>query len=515
MRIIINDLFKLVMIIFIFSAILCVCWAGNKLKNKTMKSMLAFLLTACMLAFIYVKSLTGTNFISYFMLSVVMCASTFILGFIQYKPYDYAVMFSLFLLLNRSIYLGSPFISLAVNSLLILAAFLCITKIRLGKIRGQIFHIWLNFIIVFTESVLIKFCFDRIVRKIGYLFQLPLLKIAVWLLATLIMIGISVLLIYLIKYLCHDYFKEINEMGKKYPSIEKHFITISVGILLFFILICFLSNYVYGYNQMLENLITITYFFSIFIQLLFLTQLFRVSYLRESLYNKEIENVSLLAYSSDLERNFSEIQGIKHDIKNLFATMGQYVNRSNDEEMKDFYASKICPFAEGQIMKNDLYAKLMVIDHEQLRAFLYYKLSQALELGITVSVEIQPIQSKYNVQMDFSDIVRILGILIDNAIEESMAFPVNETDFAIQMVQNPEITSIKIQNRVTEEKLRTGIKSGVSTKSKDRGRGLKIVNEIIARYGFVTLNSYFKDGIFIQNLQIYRTDDCTDTHENH
>lgn len=503
----IYDLLKFIRVIFLFLSCLCVCWAGNKLENKIMKRILGFLLTATMLGFIYAKSITGTNFISYLMLSVIMCASTFILGFIPYKFFDYAVMFSLFLLLNRSVYLGTPFLSLAVKSLLILSAFLCITNIRLGKIRGHIFHIWLNFIIVFTESVLIEFCFDRIVRKIGYLFYLPLLKIIVWLLATLIMIAISVLLIYFLKYLCHDYFNEINEMGEKYPSIEKHFVTISVGILLFFIMVSFLFNLFYGYNQMLENVMTVTYFFSIFIQLLFLTQMFRLSYLRERLYNKEMENISLLAYSSDLEQNFSEIQGIKHDIKNLFATMGQYVNRSTDKELKDFYTDKICPFAEDQIMKNDLHARLLMIEHEQLRAFLYYKLSQALELGIAVSIEIQPNQSKFKIQMDFSDIVRILGILIDNAIEESMAFPVSETDFAIQMVQNEEITSIKIQNRVTEEKLRDGIKSGVSTKGKERGKGLQIVNGIIARYGFVTLNSYFQDGIFIQNLQIYQTDD--------
>jgi hypothetical protein len=393
-----------------------------------------------------------------------MCAATFILGFIPFEPFDYVFLFSGFLVVQIT-YL-TTFSNTSVRYLLILVILLCRAFHRLKGIKGHIFHLWLNFTIVILLFLGVELLFDKVVRYIGYAFTSPLIKIIVWGISSLIVMGLSTLIIYVVKYLCHDYFNEINAMGKKYPSIERHFITIAVGILLFYIAAQSLIYYFYNYSEAVAQILTAAYIFSIFLQLLFLTQLFRVSHLRESLSEKEIENMSLLLYSSDLERNFSEIKDIKHDIKNLFFTMGQYVERSGDMDFKQFYSEKIFPFAESEIQKNDLYAKLMLIENEQLRAFLYYKLTQAFSLGIAVSLEVQP---GVSILMRFGDIVRILGILIDNALEENMLLDKNERALIISLTGNKKIVSIKTQNKVRPETLACGIQSGVSQKTGDRG----------------------------------------------
>jgi hypothetical protein len=433
-----------------------------------------------------------------------MCAATFILGFMPFKFFDYVMMFSAFLVIHVTYFGLFQFTSYeATRFLLVLAVLIFAAKEKLKSIEGNTFHIWLNYIIVLFIHTFAEFCFDRFVRKIGYLFNERIfMKMGVWGVSSLLIALLSALIIFYLKRWCFGYFNEINEMGKKYHSIERRFITISVGVLLVYIAGQDIVYRFFGYETAAVLLLKIVYFFSLFFQLLFLTLMYRLSHLRESLRSKEIENQSLLLYSSDLEKNFSEIRNIKHDIKNLFFTMGQYVQRSEDTEFKDFYRTKIFPFAEGEIKKNDLYGKLMLIENEQLRAFLYYKLTQAVELGIKVNVEIQEYTS--SLSMEFGDIVRILGILIDNSLEESLTLKQNEGEIFLSFTNNSEAISIKIQNNVTARKLSEGIKPEVSEKGEGRGRGLKIANEIISRYDFAALNSYFQNGRFTQNLMIYR-----------
>jgi hypothetical protein len=336
------------------------------------------------------------------------------------------------------------------------------------------------------------------------MFKSPLIKIAVWCVSSLAIVGTAAVIIHIIKRLFHDYFNEINEMGRKYHAVERRFIVVSIVILAAYCTADVLALLIVGYRSNVELLLNVMYFFCVFIELWFLTQMFQLSNLKESLSAKELENMSLLLYSSDLEKNFSEIKNIKHDIKNLFFTMGQYVERSGDSEFQDFYRNEIFPFAEDEILKNDLYARLMHIENEQLRAFLYYKLTQALKFNLSVSVEVRDVPLALTCSMSFSDIVRILGILIDNAIEESLLLGREEGGLAIVIASNAEAYSIKIQNKVRPETLRDGVKQGVSRKEGDRGRGLKIANEIIRKYDFAALNSYFQNGQYVQNLIIYK-----------
>ena len=227
----------------------------------------------------------------------------------------------------------------------------------------------------------------------------------------------------------------------------------------------------------------------------------RVSYLKDNLQDKLSENQNLILYSSNLEKNLGDIRGIKHDIKNIFFTMGTYVEQSENEDMKAFYQSEISPFANEEITKNDLYGKLMTVKNEQLKAFLYYKISQAVERNITVLVDISADSSSSDTAMDFIDLIRIVGILMDNAIEE--CFSLANGIITIKISQNNELISYKISNTTDPQKKETGIKAGVSSKGDNRGNGLIIVQNIIKKYGHIALNSYFQEDSFVQSLNVY------------
>jgi len=184
--------------------------------------------------------------------------------------------------------------------------------------------------------------------------------------------------------------------------------------------------------------------------------------------------------------------------------MGNFVEESGSVEMQEFYRKKISPFASEEIAKSDLHDKLAGIGSEQLKAFMFYKISQAIERDIGIDLDVFGEIPMLELPIEFIDLVRILGILLDNAIEECMEVPDElRESISIKISQNNEMISIVIKNAVRHEIKEKGIRPGVSTKGDDRGKGLISVRSIIEKYDFIALNSYFQDDSFVQNLVIY------------
>lgn len=117
------------------------------------------------------------------------------------------------------------------------------------------------------------------------------------------------------------------------------------------------------------------------------------------------------------------MQGIRHDIKNIFFTMGNFVNGSDNQDMKDFFWKKIYPYSQKTILQSELLSRLYQIPSEPLRAFLNLKLSQAMEHGITVRLDVCISPKNFRTVIDIIDLTRILGILLDNTIEETAKIP--------------------------------------------------------------------------------------------
>ena len=487
-------------IVLIFAFLFLVVGINNKFNNKFLKIISAFIIFAVSTVLIYYNYI-GSTFMYYFSLSFTMVSVVFILNFVKLNLLDYTVLFSIIILHDRFIGMFSSYFGKTFFICTLFFTILCIYKIRIKMLKGNIFNMWLTFFLTVIDGIIFGLIFDFVIRKIGYSFDSAIAKTIVWSFSLAAIIAINLVLIYLVKKYFNKYFYEINEMGKKYPSIEKYFIYITIGIMILIMLIHYGYYNVFGYNYQNSMLLTIFCMIGLVIQLLYLTLLFRVTYFKDNLYDKELENQSLALYSSNLEKNIDDIRAIKHDIKNIFFTMGQYVEESNNEEMKLFYKTKIYPFASDEILKNDLYSKLTSINNEQLKAFLYYKISQALERNINTELDIDIKREIFAVGIDFADLIRILGILIDNGIEECVSNA--DSKISIKISQNNELASYVIKNTVASAKKEKGIKAGVSTKGENRGNGLIIVQNAIEKYDFVMLNSYFTEDFFVQNLNIY------------
>lgn len=194
------------------------------------------------------------------------------------------------------------------------------------------------------------------------------------------------------------------------------------------------------------------------------------------------------------------MQNMRHDIKNIFFTMGNFVERSDDVEMKQFFWEKIFPYSVETIRQNELLSLLYQLPVESLRAFFNLKISQALSKKIELDLQVTLVPETFQTGMEIVDLTRILGILLDNAIEEAALLENGKMD--LKIAGNETGCSYIIKNSVTEQTRLRGIRAGVSTKGPDRGRGLQIVQGILEQYQNVSLNVSMQQSMYVQSLNI-------------
>lgn len=240
----------------------------------------------------------------------------------------------------------------------------------------------------------------------------------------------------------------------------------------------------------------------VMIQVVYIRLLVKSILVKEEMRLQENDLRQLTEYNHELENNIENIRSIKHDIKNLFLTMGGFVDKSGDEEMKAFYAENIVPFAKQELQKNDLYMKLTDIHDESMKSFLYFKVMQGIERYVDMDIQVQLEDKNDNFCMGHIDLIRILGILLDNAIEEAK---ICSGTVVILIKEDEREYVFSISNTVRKQTKEKGVAAGITDKGLGRGNGLLIVDKLIRKYKNVLLNSYFKEDRFVQCLRIEKS----------
>lgn len=292
----------------------------------------------------------------------------------------------------------------------------------------------------------------------------------------------------------------VNLWAFRYPRTEK-----SIYVLTVFTILILLASHVpfvmtRTSSSVLRSVMSIFYLLLLILQMMFLILLYRVAYYKDVLRFKEQERLQEMGYQTSLQKNLASMADIRHDIKNIFLAMGRFVERSDDQEMKDFYSQKIFPFAMEEIEKNYLFSQLYQIPDETLRAFLHMKLYHAHTQKLTIRLKIQIDASTFHLGMDIIDLTRILGILLDNALEECMS--VQDSFVEVQIKNNEELCTYIVKNTLQTFHAGDDSVRGFTTKSGHSGLGLSIVRSIIDLYPSADLNTVSDQYFYIQNLNI-------------
>ena len=212
------------------------------------------------------------------------------------------------------------------------------------------------------------------------------------------------------------------------------------------------------------------------------------------------EHERLLLYSESLEKMNTEIRKFKHDYLNILSTMSNYITDGDLENLREYFSTKIIPTKDILLESTDTVDSLKNLKVIELKGILSYKVIHAQKQGTKVIIEIPEVIATLN--MEEIDLCRSLGIILDNAIEETKTQEQGQIN--IGLIKRTQSVIIVVMNTCKEPvNLHQMSVNGYSTKGKNRGLGLANFKEIVSRYENIVCATEFKNGRYVQEIEIF------------
>lgn len=216
---------------------------------------------------------------------------------------------------------------------------------------------------------------------------------------------------------------------------------------------------------------------------------------------KVIEQRAMQLYIDEISKQNEEINQFRHDYLNILSSLESYLEEGDLQALTVYYQQTIQPTRTLFLENASKLSALQKIDHPAIRGIFMTKLLLAQEKGISVHLEMTGKIIFPNHVFDLN-LIRILGILLDNAIEEVDAL--GKGELAVAFFQEKDVLVILIQNTVRNpvEPLYQLKKQGFSTKGKGRGYGLSTVDELMSQTSTLLLETTISQHLFVQKLTL-------------
>lgn len=238
---------------------------------------------------------------------------------------------------------------------------------------------------------------------------------------------------------------------------------------------------------------------------IFLGFLLYIQYLVKENINRELEKIkdsqisSMSIYSKHIESLYKEIKSFRHDYTNILVSLNESIKNRDIDGIESIYNSVLLDSDKTFYNTHYDIANLVNLDNLAMKSIISAKMFEAQSKQIRLSIEIEKV-IKAPSGIDLIELLKILAIFLDNAIEASLESSSPEISFVYFQEENRKI--MIIENSTKQEKINTKVifYYGYSTKGSSRGVGLANVYEIISTYSRVYLKTYSNQYKFRQEL---------------
>lgn len=373
-------------------------------------------------------------------------------------------------------------------ALLIIPFFFYLFKKNIQYLVIKCTFLILYLIILAQGSKIILSLFSAVINKIEYNYSIFLQNILFLFLLFLITKRFNIIL---------------NNIVKNIIPYEKY------KYILYFCALCTLITYYFFLMYSIFKVSSYIHLLSIITGLIFslLCTYITISILKNIKLetNNKIESAKLeqqKKYILALEKNNNEIRKFRHDFNNIILGLDGYINNDdfNKEKLKKYFNSTIMTFNNNIELNDIVIAKLNSIKVSSLKSLITNKVLVAQNNNIDADINIEgEITDFYTDEMQLS---RVLGVLLDNAIEASLEVT-DDKKIDINIIQIDKTTDIQISNTFnnTGTPIADFNKEGFSTKGTNRGLGLSSAHEIANKLNML-LNTEIDGNTFIQILTI-------------
>lgn len=217
---------------------------------------------------------------------------------------------------------------------------------------------------------------------------------------------------------------------------------------------------------------------------------------------RDLEEAQL--YNKTLTILHDSIRGFKHDFHNIVQSIGGYADRGDLEGLRVYYRQLLqdCGRTNNLTALNP-----EVINNPAIYNVLANKYHKADEIGVQINLGIFIDLNEIEKHMKIYEFTRILGILLDNAIEAASECENKIIHVSFRKEQNRRRLLVIIDNTYKNKDINVDkiYEKDFSTKSKttNSGLGLWEVRQILKKNNNLNLYTTKSEEFFSQQFEIY------------
>ena len=205
-------------------------------------------------------------------------------------------------------------------------------------------------------------------------------------------------------------------------------------------------------------------------------------------------------YNKTLHILHDSVRGFKHDFDNIVTTIGGYIKTNDMKGLQNYYSQ----LEEDCQKVNNLYIlNPDIINNPGIYNLLATKYNEAEEKNIKVNLTF--LLDLNDLHMKIYEFARILGILLDNAIDAASECNKKILNIVFRNESKNSRNIILIENTYKDKNvdLNEIFNKGVSGKENHTGLGLWEIREILKKNNNVNLHTTKNENYFSQQLEIY------------
>ena len=221
-----------------------------------------------------------------------------------------------------------------------------------------------------------------------------------------------------------------------------------------------------------------------------------------ALKQKKFEQKHLQTYTDEIVKLYNEIRGFRHDYAGMLVSMQMAIDSEDLQEIDRVYNEVLVKANQKLRSEKYTYFDLNNIEDSALRSLIAQSIVYARNNDVEFTLEVKDVITRLSI--DLLDLVRIMSILLNNAVEGAADSYLKQMEVAVIKMDFETVIVIQNSCKITMTPSENLFALGFSTKGRNRGLGLNNVNEILDKYDNIILETEMEDNTFRQIIRFKR-----------
>ena len=314
-------------------------------------------------------------------------------------------------------------------------------------------------------------------------------------------LGVLLLTYFIIKKIITYFHLELTYFDKDYlyPFLKKVIVAFfGLHILLFISDIVSTTHHLNSFGSILSTIV-----FICLLLIFFAMNSHKVQIEKEiALKQKKFEQKHLQTYTDEIVELYNEIRGFRHDYAGILVSMQMAIDSGDLQEINRIYNEVLVKANQKLRSEKYTYFDLNNIEDSALRSLIAQSIVYARKNDVEFTLEVKDIITRLSI--DLLDLVRIMSILLNNAVEGAADSYLKQMEVAVIKMDFETVIVIQNSCKITMTPSEDLFALGFSTKGRNRGLGLNNVKEILDKYDNIILETEMEDNTFRQIIRFKR-----------